>query len=517
DGNLGVCSHHGHAHCLRPCCECDLTKVSAAEADEYEDFRKEYNQYWRTYFDPIAIRVQVSPQRYRLETVVLPLIDNSIYTGLAAALGGEPEPLDALPVPKANIFSVNFRLNKEALHREVQGFLGPVPRRPRGPFVIGAPAAEPLAVLGVMPNAGLPGAAPWAALTALSRDPLEEWVVGMAGDLKKLGVPEEAIRKLTYKNFRNVLYRGLGNQIGFHVYDAEPHVDFNLPRFFGDMLHLSNGQGDVDALLSFGLFLMSSANSPAYLSVPVQDAALVDDFIDALDAVSAALARDRNGVFLDGGIQTDFYRVVHPSRVVIRGNGIQFGPLKWRFFTARIGKAFHVATKQYILEDLIAAEASRTGKGDSGPAAHAMIRVRPENWKKTLADYRLGWSENNRQACLCNLGPLSQVGRAFGAAAAGGDYTEALAARRGREVCRQADRLHAVHFFCPDGGAYLLGRDGRAVTCSLHGWARQPRQHATAREQARWDKLVSGLGGMTITLTFLEDGLRAVLTIDRKK
>jgi hypothetical protein len=62
-----------------------------------------------------------------------------------------------------------------------------------------------------------------------------------------------------------------------------------------------------------------------------------------------------------------------------------------------------------------------------------------------------------------------------------------------------------------------LGRDGRAVTCSLHGWARQPRQHATAREQARWDKLVSGLGGMTITLTFLEDGLRAVLTIDRKK
>ena len=73
---------------------------------------------------------------------MLPLIDNSVYTGLAAALGGKPEPLDALPVPKANIFSVNFRLNKEALHRG-----------PRGLFAgkDAGPAAD-LALLGVMPG-----------------------------------------------------------------------------------------------------------------------------------------------------------------------------------------------------------------------------------------------------------------------------------------------------------------------------------------------------------------------------
>ena len=45
----------------------------ALAPDDYDAFRKEYNEYWRTYFDPIAIRVQVSPQRYRLETVVLPV------------------------------------------------------------------------------------------------------------------------------------------------------------------------------------------------------------------------------------------------------------------------------------------------------------------------------------------------------------------------------------------------------------------------------------------------------------
>jgi hypothetical protein len=504
DGALGVCSHHGHAQFLRPCCESALDRVSAEEADDYDAFRKEYNEYWRTYFDPIAIRVQVRPERYRLETVVLPLIDDSIYTGLAAVLGGKPEPLDALPVPKANIFSVNFRLNKEALHQGLQRL-----------FAGDALVAQSVAALGAVPHAGLPAAAPWPALAALGRDPLEEWTEPgeVAGELKKLGVPEEAARKLTYKNFRKVLYQGLGNQIGFHVYDAEPHVDFNLPRFFGDLFRLSNGQGDSTALAALGLFLMSSANSPAYLSVPVQDAALVDDFVDALDAVAAALASSHNKELLGDVLQTDFYRVVHPSKVIIRGNGIQFGAVKWRFFTARIGRAFYVATKQYIIEDLIAAEAkaARDGKGDSGPVAHAMIRVRPENWKKTLADYRLGWSENNRQACLCNLGPLSHVGRAFGAAA-GGEYTAALPARRGREVCRLADRLHAVHFFCPDGGDYLLDRDGRSVTCSAHGWARQPLQRATPREQAEWNKLLDGLGGMTITLTFLEDGLRAVLT-----
>ncbi len=120
DGSAGVCSHHGHAQFLNPCCELVPSKVTGEEAEEYDAFLKDYNQYWRTYFDPIAIRIQVSPERYRLETIVLPLIDNSVYSGLASVLGGRPEPLDALPVPRGNIFSVNFRLNKEGLRKEIE-------------------------------------------------------------------------------------------------------------------------------------------------------------------------------------------------------------------------------------------------------------------------------------------------------------------------------------------------------------------------------------------------------------
>ena len=103
---------------LTPCCEIPVEKVNGEEADEYKAFLNEYNQYWRMYFDPIALRIQITPQRYRLETIVLPLIDNSIYTGLARTLGGKPQPLDALPVPKRNIFTAAVQVRKRDVLRE---------------------------------------------------------------------------------------------------------------------------------------------------------------------------------------------------------------------------------------------------------------------------------------------------------------------------------------------------------------------------------------------------------------
>ena len=33
---------------------------------------------------------------------------------------------------------------------------------------------------------------------------------------------------------------------------------------------------------------------------------------------------------------------------------------------------------------------------DSGPTAHAMVRVRPQHWQAVLPDFRLGWAEGSR-------------------------------------------------------------------------------------------------------------------------
>src|SRR5205823_696113 len=81
-------------------------------------FREQYNQYWRMYFDPIALRIQIKPNRYRIETLVLPLIDNSIYTQLAQALGGKAEVLESGLISPKTVFSVALKLNKDELKKD---------------------------------------------------------------------------------------------------------------------------------------------------------------------------------------------------------------------------------------------------------------------------------------------------------------------------------------------------------------------------------------------------------------
>src|SRR5829696_8606550 len=192
DATTGVCSHHGHALRMTPNIEAPVAQVTSDEADEYEAFVAEYNQYWRTFFDPIAFRLKVAPEELRVETVILPLIDNTAYTALARTLGGPAEPLDALPVPRRNIFSASLRLNKEQ-------FLGELRRGMAGPN-----AAD---------------------------DDLLDLPFGFPGG--------RAARAKTYGLFSE----GLGNQLGVHVYDSRPPFELNMPSLLGMLLASGAGRG----------------------------------------------------------------------------------------------------------------------------------------------------------------------------------------------------------------------------------------------------------------------------------
>ncbi|MCI0457783.1 MAG: DUF1559 domain-containing protein, partial [Gemmataceae bacterium] len=681
DGLTGGCSHHGPAHALTPCCEIPVQHVSSAEAAEYKAFLDEYNQYWRTFFDPIALRIQITPQRYRLETIVLPLIDNTIYTGLARALGGQPEPLDALPVPKRNIFTLAVRLNK----RELLGELGLEhllaeakpndPKQPdedRGPVdlrfrqlglalhsyhdvynhfptavgfdnqgaktrlswrvhllpylehdalyrefrldepwdsahnkkliarmpaiyqpanpklaaegktkVVAPTGAETLfpkkkqnisiasitdgtsntimlveaddehAVFWTKPDdldidlkkplAGLalhpPGA--FVALFADGRvrlfrkaiDPQklaslftraggEVVILGQADEIEvrfpedrsgPLNFPPEVLQRLKLGEF---LAKGIGNQLGLHVYDAEPMFDFSLPEFLGLALGTFGGRGFFGRTegLAIGA-LIAALNAPVYISVPVQDAKVVDEFLARLDEYVAVLARERSTV---GGflrIEQDFYHFPNGQGKNLRGYAFRFGPLKWRFFWARIGSGLYVASKPFILEDLLALEVGpeKPGSPESGPVAHGMVRLRPPNWNRVLTDYRLGWAENNRRACLHNLGPLTSLSRSLTARIA-----DRPADERERELQRSSGRLLGVHFFCPEEGRYAISPDGKTVTCGIHGSALAPQQPAAPSEKSNLGRQLRAFADMTLALTFLEDGLHAVVTMERK-
>jgi hypothetical protein len=424
-GMAGVCSVHGRARWLTPCLEIPLATVTADEAEEYDGFLAEYNQYWRTYFDPIALRIQAAPRRLRVETLVLPLIDNSIYTALAGTLGGSPVALDGLPVPRRNIFTVALRLDKERL----------------------------ISTLGDSPA-------------------VLDW--------------------------RGLFARGLDDPVGLHVYDAPPTFDFNLPSFLGETMGTFVGtpRGRSGEMLWIS-FLVASLNAPVYVSVPVRDAAVVDAFLERLDAVLAPAARERQrGGFFD--TSADFYRVTDEGATRgIRSYALSFGPLRFRFFWARIGDAVYLASRKFVLDDL-AGLAPTAAPTDAGPAGHLMVRVRPENWRETLPDYRLGWAENGRVACLGNVATLAALVRAFSA---------------GDDLQRSVESLVGVRFFCAENGVYSFDADG--ARCSVHGSPRRPRQGLAAAPGSDLARLLADFAGLTATLTFREEGLHAVLTLDR--
>jgi hypothetical protein len=665
DGKSGVCSHHGHANALTPCCEIPVKEVSGAEADEYKAFADEYNQYWRTYFDPIAIRLQLTPQRVRLETIVLPLIQNSIYMGLAQALGGQPERLDTLPVPKRNIFSVVGRFNREglikksgllaegrdaakphsadhlreiteALHRYqyehdtilplavkdktgkpllswrvlVLPYLGETklyhqfhldepwnsvhnkPLIARMPSVYRCSADRNVGagktpyLLPVGPNTIFSGGAAqsdrlsWASARLVDADNTHAMIWTEPGDLKVdpkqplaglykhagrgfvagfkydvYFIPESTKREILQKlfdtahlddqalnaferintdpvnqwfdslsiptrgrerlNVKDFVTRGLGNQIGLHVYDAEEQFEINLPSLFGQELGLFNGPISGEMLpISF---LIASLNAPVYAAITLQDVQIVDEFLARLDTQLAALARKREGSGF-WRLEQDFYHYPLGKQKGIRTYGFQYGPVKWRLHWGRVGNALYICSKPYIFNDLLALEAERikmqgTAKSaDQGPQAHAMARFRPQNWDRVLLDYRLGWAENNRQACLNNLGPLSSLAHVLSRKQAGQGTNQVEHA-----LLDLAEKVYGEHFYCPEGGHYRIGADGKSVSCSVHGSALDPHQPPSPTSAGPANKLLQDFTDLTVSLSFLDDGLHAVVSLERKK
>jgi hypothetical protein len=60
-----------------------LTEVTAAEAAAYNRYLENYTQFWRQFFDPIALRFGTAPDgRQTVSTFILPLVENSTYNAL---------------------------------------------------------------------------------------------------------------------------------------------------------------------------------------------------------------------------------------------------------------------------------------------------------------------------------------------------------------------------------------------------------------------------------------------------
>jgi hypothetical protein len=139
-----------------PLVELPIDKVTPTESAEYNRFRMEYLGLWRQYFDPIGMRVSLRDGRVKLDTYILPLIENSAYNRLRAITGKGTVRLDPARLSPKTLAQYMMHLSTDAEERG--GWFGAI--GPRG---------------------GLEEFGLWSML-AWAADPVGEWFLVRADD-----------------------------------------------------------------------------------------------------------------------------------------------------------------------------------------------------------------------------------------------------------------------------------------------------------------------------------------------
>jgi hypothetical protein len=106
---------YGTPRFATPLVELPLDKATPQEAADYERFRQQYLGLWRRYFDPVGMRVSLGEKEVRLETYILPLIQNSAYNGLRSFAGNGTTTLDLSSIPPRTL--VQYLMHIAPNHR----------------------------------------------------------------------------------------------------------------------------------------------------------------------------------------------------------------------------------------------------------------------------------------------------------------------------------------------------------------------------------------------------------------
>ncbi|NJN45203.1 MAG: hypothetical protein HC808_00365 [Candidatus Competibacteraceae bacterium] len=111
---LAHSSLYGTLARMTPLTDLPVTTVSAGERQAYQQYVSDYSRYWRTYFDPIGIRITVDNQVH-IETLILPLVENSIYNLVRQTIGGQPITMTLPGLSPTPITTLSFKLPQAVL------------------------------------------------------------------------------------------------------------------------------------------------------------------------------------------------------------------------------------------------------------------------------------------------------------------------------------------------------------------------------------------------------------------
>ncbi len=124
---LAYSKSHGPLPDMKTLPETPIDQVTPAEAEAYRRYVEEYSSYWRQFFDPIAIRLDDTPEgELELTTFILPLIDSSIYRRLRGFLAEQDDERELL-VPKVEptpVIQFSVNLGDNAWRQIVRDFSG---------------------------------------------------------------------------------------------------------------------------------------------------------------------------------------------------------------------------------------------------------------------------------------------------------------------------------------------------------------------------------------------------------
>jgi hypothetical protein len=435
---VGFCSVHGFEGNLTPLIETPVAQATPAEASEYKQFVDEYNQYWRTYFDPIAIQLTIDKNEYRAKTIVLPLIENSIYSGLKECLDISADARNALAGSNKTVMSLvgNIRKSNESLD----------------------------------------------------------------AILVKLEKPSANVEVFA-QQLRNLLLNGIGEQIGFHIWDAHPTFSLDIPSLFAIGLPSTANQ---QRMMMIGPFLwiaalFASLNRPVYGTVAVRDAKIVDGFLDGLNQVIAAMP-------MPGG-EIECSKISHGDGLVVHCVALKLGPAKFRCFVSRLGDTLYISSQSAIIEEIHRHPVSFLLEG-----GHFNFEVFAENCDLSNDDLQLNWLDNSRLACMHNIAPLTFLSRAVVAVSGEAEVLPGDLMEFAQNYLSGATRR-----VCPDGGIYTFDKDLKCVSCSKHGGKHGVRQPSiTDPASSATLSLLHSLARCSAKLTFLDDGLHGELIVRRR-
>ena len=105
---------YGTLEFLTPVVELPLDKVTKLEAESYKAWRRSYQRNWRQYFDPIAVRFTLTPDRMAADVTVMPLIEGSDYREFVQLVTGAKIAPDAGDHHEGALIHFAMAINKES-------------------------------------------------------------------------------------------------------------------------------------------------------------------------------------------------------------------------------------------------------------------------------------------------------------------------------------------------------------------------------------------------------------------